>query len=232
MVRTIYVKNFKCFEELSVECRPLNLLTGINGMGKSTIIQALLLLRQTSETVAHGRENHALLNGKYVSLGTLKDVSYWYKKDDEICILIEEDKDRLECRYDLDKKALLVTYKLNKPASEIKSLGGEGFEYISAERLGPRRYYDDLDREGYSSAAQVGVNGEHAISSLYLLGSNLRVYENMKHEKEDSSTLELQVNAWMSEVSPGIKVKAVPYLDANLMGLRYATQSKMGMEKA
>lgn len=229
MIRTIYVKNFKCFEELSVECRLLNLLTGINGMGKSTIIQALLLLRQTSEIVMQGRANYALLNGKYVSLGTLKDISYWYKKDDEICILIEEDTDRLECRYDVEKKVLPITYKLNKLESEMKSLGGDGFEYISAERLGPRRYYDDLEGERYSPA-QVGVNGEHAISSLYFLGSNLKVYENMKHDKEDSRTLEVQVNAWMSEISPGIKVKAVPYLDANIMGLRYATQSRMGEE--
>lgn len=230
MIRTIYVKNFKCFEEISVECRSLNLLTGINGMGKSTIIQALLLLRQTSEIVAQGRENHAILNGKYVSLGTLKDISYWYKKDDEIYILIEEDTDSLECRYDLDKKVLNVTYKIINLNAEMKSLGGEGFEYISAERLGPRRYYDDLEREGYYSSAQVGVNGEHVISSLYLLGRNLKVYENMKHDKEDSSTLELQVNAWMSEISPGIKVKAIPYLDANIMGLRYSTQSRMGEE--
>ncbi len=230
MVRTIYMKNFKCFEEISVECRLLNLLTGINGMGKSTIIQALLLLRQTSEIAVQGRENHALLNGKYVSLGTLKDISYWYKKDDEIRILIEEDIARLECRYDLNKKALDVTYRLIKSEPEIKSLGGEGFEYISAERLGPRRYYDNLEREGYYSSAQVGVNGEHAISSLYFLGSSLKVYENMKHNKEESSTLELQVNAWMSEISPGIKVKAVPYLEADIMGLRYATQSRMGEE--
>ncbi len=229
MIRTIYVKNFKCFEEISVECRSLNLFTGINGMGKSTIIQALLLLRQTSEIAVQGRENHALLNGKYVSLGTLKDISYWYKKDDEICILIEEDTERLECRNDLGEKTLSVTYKIHKLESEIKSLRGEGFEYISAERLGPRRYYDDLEREG-SSSAQVGVNGEHAVSSLYFLGSNRKVYENMKHDKEGSSTLELQVNAWMSEISPGIKVKAVPYLDANIMGLRYATQNRMGEE--
>lgn len=74
MVRSIYVKNFKCFENIFVECRELNLFTGINGRGKSTIIQALLLLYQTYERVMPGRENHALLNGKYVSLGTLKDM--------------------------------------------------------------------------------------------------------------------------------------------------------------
>ncbi len=229
MIRTIYVKNFKCFEKISVECRLLDLFTGINGMGKSTIIQALLLLRQTSEMVVPGRENYAILNGKYVSLGTLQDISYWYKEDDEICILVEEDANSVECRYDLDRKALTVSYRLRQLVPELKSLGGEGFEYISAERLGPRRYYDDLEREGYSSV-HVGTKGEHAISSLYLWGSDLKVYENMKHDKEDSNTLELQVNAWMSEISPGIKVKAIPYLDANLMGLRYVMQSRMGEE--
>ena len=167
MISSIYVKNFKCFEEISVECRMLNLFTGINGMGKSTMIQALLLLRQTSEMVVPGKENLALLNGKYVSLGTLKDISYWYKKDDEICISVREDKDSFECRYHSGRNALLLTNKDIRLESEI--LGGSGFEYISAERLGPRRYYDDLEREGYSSA-QVGVIGEHAISSLYSLG--------------------------------------------------------------
>ena len=30
---------------------------------------------------------------------------------------------------------------------EQGALGGKGFEYISAERLGPRRYYDDLEMD-------------------------------------------------------------------------------------
>ncbi len=226
MIKCIYVKNFKCFEEILVECRALNLLTGINGMGKSTIVQALLLLRQTIEAVVPGRENPALLNGKYISLGMLKDISYWYKKDDEICISVDEDTGHFQCEYDPKRKAMILTDLIHLAP---ENLGGSGFEYISAERLGPRRYYDDLDREGYVST-QVGIKGEHAISSFYLLGSNLKVYENMKHDQEDSSTLELQVNAWMSEISPGIKVQAVPYLDANLMGLRYAKQSRLGEE--
>lgn len=52
----------------------------------------------------------------------------------------------------------------------------------------------------------------------------------MKNPVEISDHLELQVNAWMSEISPGIKVKAIPYLDANMMGLRYGRLSVMGEE--
>lgn len=49
MIKKISVKNFKCFERITVDFKELNLFTGINGMGKSTLIQSILLLRQTYE---------------------------------------------------------------------------------------------------------------------------------------------------------------------------------------
>ena len=50
MLRRIGLTNFKCFEKLELSCAPLNLLCGLNGMGKSSVIQALLVLRQSFET--------------------------------------------------------------------------------------------------------------------------------------------------------------------------------------
>lgn len=40
MLRTLKLSNFKCFESLDLACAPLTLLCGINGMGKSSVIQA------------------------------------------------------------------------------------------------------------------------------------------------------------------------------------------------
>ena len=94
MIKQIKVKNFKCFEEMSVECRELNLFTGVNGMGKSTLIQALLLFRQTYERNQLGSHDHMFLNGRYVSLGKIKDISYWYKKDEDISLLVKEEGGR------------------------------------------------------------------------------------------------------------------------------------------
>ena len=37
MLRKIELKNFKCFESLSLACSPLTLLCGLNGMGKSSV---------------------------------------------------------------------------------------------------------------------------------------------------------------------------------------------------
>ena len=229
MIKNIQVKNFKCFEKISVDCAELNLFTGVNGMGKSTLIQAVLLLRQMLEKKDIHGKNYIPLNGHYVSLGKINDISYWYKKDSDINIVIEEENQVWECGYSQADDALVLVDNTLDWSKSV--LNGSGFEYISAERLGPRRYYDDLDNE-YFSRVQVGVKGERAVSSLYAVGSDsdFKVYENMKNAKECSERLELQVNAWMSEVSPGVVVKATPYLEANMMGLRYGKSSIMGEE--
>ncbi len=50
MLTQIKLTHFKCFkEETSFPLSQLNLLTGINGRGKSTLLQSLLLMRQSVE---------------------------------------------------------------------------------------------------------------------------------------------------------------------------------------
>ena len=58
-----------------MDCRPLNLLCGLNGTGKSSVLQALLVLRQSFET---GKllEGDLLLSGERIDLGTGEDVLF------------------------------------------------------------------------------------------------------------------------------------------------------------
>ena len=67
MLRRIGLLNFKCFERLDLPCAPLNLLCGLNGMGKSSVIQSLLVLRQSFRT-------GGLLEGRLILGGTLTDL--------------------------------------------------------------------------------------------------------------------------------------------------------------
>ena len=46
MLNGMELTNFKCFQRQRIDFRPLTLLTGVNSAGKSTVIQALLLLQQ------------------------------------------------------------------------------------------------------------------------------------------------------------------------------------------
>ena len=68
MLTRIKLENFKCFKELDLKCAPLTLLTGINGTGKSSVFQALVMLRQTIEERAW--EDQRLFNkGPRIDLG-------------------------------------------------------------------------------------------------------------------------------------------------------------------
>ena len=41
MIKEIRLRNFKAFEDETFNIKPLTLITGVNGMGKSTLIQSL-----------------------------------------------------------------------------------------------------------------------------------------------------------------------------------------------
>lgn len=45
MITSIFLKNFKAFSDVEINLSPLTLFCGKNGMGKSSLIQSLLILR-------------------------------------------------------------------------------------------------------------------------------------------------------------------------------------------
>lgn len=79
MLSEIRVENFKCFgNEVAMPCRRLNLLTGGNSNGKTTLLQALLLVHQTVELARRrgGWLMEVPLNGPQVRLGNYREVQH------------------------------------------------------------------------------------------------------------------------------------------------------------
>jgi predicted ATPase len=73
MLTEIKLTNFKCFkEETSIPLSQFNLFTGVNGAGKSTALQALLLMRQSIEDNPYTTE--LILNGSCVNLGSFDNL--------------------------------------------------------------------------------------------------------------------------------------------------------------
>jgi predicted ATPase len=95
MITQIEIENFKCFKNrVSFSLGKLTLLTGINGRGKSTLLQSLLLMKQSIE---HDENtDKILLNGSCVSLNSFDDV---------------RNKDTLR------DKAIIFKYHFSKPIS-------------------------------------------------------------------------------------------------------------------
>lgn len=93
MIEEISIENFKGFaEEQRIPLRPITLLFGANSSGKTTIIQSLLLLKQTLEE-AESPETVLLPKGKTIDLGSYKELIYGHDTS----------------------RRLRLTYKLTKP---------------------------------------------------------------------------------------------------------------------
>ncbi len=71
MIKKLSVTNFKSVAHAEIDVRPLTLLVGPNSAGKSSLIQPLLLLRQTID--ARDVTNPLALHGDYIDFGNYRD---------------------------------------------------------------------------------------------------------------------------------------------------------------
>ncbi|WP_299184629.1 AAA family ATPase [uncultured Aquimarina sp.] len=75
MINKISLENFKGFKDLkNVKLKPITILAGTNSCGKSSILQSILLLKQTIESKAFNQT--LLLNGRFVHLGNFENIIY------------------------------------------------------------------------------------------------------------------------------------------------------------
>lgn len=71
----ISIENFKAIKQLNnYEIKPLTIISGANSGGKSSLIQLLLMIKQTMEN--NISDQVLILNKPYVSLGKFKDIIY------------------------------------------------------------------------------------------------------------------------------------------------------------
>ena len=74
MIKKLYLKNYRAFEEVSLDFSKINLFFGPNNSGKSSLLSSINLLSQTLQS----RDSKApiLLNGNLEELGTFRDIVF------------------------------------------------------------------------------------------------------------------------------------------------------------
>jgi predicted ATPase len=213
VIKALRIKNFKCFNHVTFAMAPLTLLTGVNGGGKSTLLQSLLLAR--SAAVSPG--NAVLLNGPMgLALGEARDVLHWDAEEPVIEVELSGTPGNAPwtCQFDLpdDEHALHLNPSLlsHSPNLGIDKVGG-GFTYLCAERLGPRDTLsvsaEEPDRIG------VGVQGEFTAQVLALretraVRTRSVVRSELHHASTDSPLPRIQSEAWASDIIRPIRITA------------------------
>lgn len=84
MLNHLKLKNFKAFEEIELEIKPLTFFLGPNNSGKSAILAAIRMLVQTIQS--HDGKIPLLLNGHLGEFGTYQDIVYGNNPKEEMDI--------------------------------------------------------------------------------------------------------------------------------------------------
>lgn len=206
MLNEIIIRNFKCFDQVSLPLKNINILTGINGMGKSTIIQGLLLLRQSflKDKMMGG----LYLNGKYVQLGNAQDVLHEKAEEEKIGFgyISNQEQHLFEYQYIPDSDFLPADNKdIRVPTEEIF---GNRFVYLSSYRIEPKVLYSITNEEEISNR-EFGNNGEFALQYLNLFGDENVVNSEVVIKDKLGCTLINQTRVWLDRISPGVSPKVM-----------------------
>lgn len=236
MLTEISIRNFKCIADTSLRLAPVTLLAGLNGAGKSSLIQSLLTLRQSHRSGSL-LQGYLQTSGEFVDLGTPGDVLYEGAEADQIEIVLRDDANPdlsahfmftvddggtvaratnlAEHHNALNVASQLYTAGLvlsGPPSREERAL----FHYINAERLGPRKYGPMLSLR--TSGFDLGSKGEFALHALYQHRDDaFSRSDDPRILNSASSKLGDQVEAWLAEVSPGVRLDLSAVEQADLM---------------
>lgn len=210
LLRSITLTRFKCFSQQEVTLRPATVFTGLNGMGKSSVIQSLLLLRQSARanllrpSTRRSNPTGLLLNGDLLRLGTASEVLYESAEVDELGFALgDNDGEAYQWQFEAKGSADLLPMKAGPAEVPALALFGESFAYLGAERIGPRVVHalsaSQVER------ADLGADGGFTVAFLDAEGDR-KVPDELKHRDAASQRLLSQVTAWMGEISPGVRI--------------------------
>lgn len=221
MIQNLTIQRFKCFNNQKIEFCPLTLLVGANATGKSSVIQSLLLLKQSHQTGAL-RAGQLSLNGRLISVGTAKDALYNESEEDSIAFSLAIEPEKMPVTFEFayprgnpNAYTLMSHQEVHYPTI---NLFDNRVTYLGAERLGPRLLYpmSDVGREEMN----VGIQGEHTAHCLAEFGQEAIRNPNLVYPGEKSSSLTYQTKLWMRRI--------VPNLDIEIEQISQADQVRVG----
>jgi predicted ATPase len=210
MITNLHIKNFKSLKDTGkLSLKGINILAGLNGMGKSSLVQSLLLLRQSDEI---DKGVLKLKNG-FVNLGTFEDALFQSATTEEISFELGNAAGTHAWTFSASKESdqLISTGNSNQfDATWLRGLAifNDLFQYISADRVA------QIEMHAASSSnvnkGFLGTKGEYAVHYLEAVETGtirMQVPLELRHSNFlIRSELRIQTDAWLGEISPGVKV--------------------------
>ena len=188
MINNISIKNFKSILDENVPLSNLTVLTGLNSSGKSSVIQAIRMV------LGKLKGNSAYFEG-FGGYGELR--SKHAISDSNIILEMNISHNEI-----VEKATLKLGSDGDENISEIKT--EINYDYISADRFGPS--VNLPSRISKNTNFSVGDKGQYCVD-FYMNFEGILANKNLIRENVKSRTLDYQLEAWMHEISPEVKLK-------------------------
>lgn len=206
MINHLFIDGFKNLDNLSIELRPLTIITGKNSTGKSSLLQAIL---QTQRNTMPGRIEYA----DYIS-SNFNDVRNKYTNSKRIHIGIGKNPILAEIVW---TEEYLKDYQATpyiKSVPSVPTLEKDLF-YLSANRIGAQNV--TLINDSLVS----GPAGDFLISTFEREKSTSVTPDLIRYQ--ESYTLSAQLNYWLSFIL-GIKLELnTEKRQANTVEVKYSS---------
>lgn len=230
MIRDVHLTNFKCFQQERIPLNRLTVLSGGNGVGKSSVIQSLLLLRQTGDrarllagAVSRADEGHPLLsiklNDEYrLSLGNSATLTNADIESDIVVLGVSsEETERVSCSFEASTTRPTTSIACVEMPDDLLARADafpifqEAFHYLVAERVGPR----DLQPMADQPFISTGYAGEFTAFAISQAEAEGRKVAQALCIEGGSSLFRVQLEAWMGRLVPGVQIFTTPHPDLN-----------------
>ena len=217
MINSISIHNFKNHADTPLDLGRLTILTGINGMGKSSVMQSMLLLRDSY--LRNSQMNTLFLDGLSCHVGSSAGLVNG-------TIAENNNPDKFQMSITTDDETYLFSYvyplgnetelSWDSECMEIDAdklvhipLFTDDFQYLSAFRFGPQEQYpagSSTTKNHRQLSSQLG-KGENTAYFLSQFGNEDIPIEGLRYSSQSSLKLSEQTELWMGEISPHIAIK-------------------------
>ena len=238
MLSSLDLTAFKSFDELRLPLGDLTLLSGINSAGKSSVLQALSLVRQSFDAAMLDKSTNSelLLNGPLVELGTVADIYCEYAGREPSVI-------RFRFHGDEDDESLVLTGTgiAEEPAADVVRLDAgthipintateflrSSFNYLRADRVSPELAYPRSHREVVQRHS-LGARGE--FTAHYLNHYRDEAVQNQSIRADEAGPgLMSQVTHWMGKISPDVRIEPQAIAKTDFVTIRFGFGSRAGL---